>query len=264
MSVGERRRWAGFESRPFSSRGFSAWSSERRNRAVSAPSEEPTIRSDPCAARVWRWTGFESRPVSSWPPPMRPLRVDSGPPLHTSWSSRTPHDPWDSRPSMLSEGFESHPQKSTRCRDHNVSQVRGHFCLPSANRPHRLLQSLSLVSPGCGIIGHRGARLRPDIGCCPRGVLPARRRSRSSRRRRRAWCCGVSACFVRSPGRDDARVHAGSWLGEPRFAPGPGCGGGVGHRGPGEAPGGDTGIAARRIHSIRGSAPVVRSPTSTS
>ena len=66
MSVGERRRWAGFECRPFSSRGFSAWSSERRNRAVSEPSEEPTIFSDPCAAGISaRSRGFESRPLRS-------------------------------------------------------------------------------------------------------------------------------------------------------------------------------------------------------
>ncbi len=51
-AVGERRRWGGFESRPFSSRGPSAWSSEGGIWAVLRPSPEPTIRSDPDAARV--------------------------------------------------------------------------------------------------------------------------------------------------------------------------------------------------------------------
>ncbi len=63
MSAGERRRWGGFESRPFSSRGLSAWSSEGRILAVSTPLEWPTNRSDPCAAGVSAiWRGFESRP----------------------------------------------------------------------------------------------------------------------------------------------------------------------------------------------------------
>ena len=66
MSAGERRRWAGFESRPSSSRGPAAWSSEGRIWAVSTFSEEPTIRFDPCAARVSASSrGFESRPLRS-------------------------------------------------------------------------------------------------------------------------------------------------------------------------------------------------------
>ena len=66
MSVGERRRWAGLESRPFSSRGPSTWSSQGRIWAVSTRSEEPSIRSDPCDARVSAISGgFESRPIRS-------------------------------------------------------------------------------------------------------------------------------------------------------------------------------------------------------
>ena len=66
MSVGERRRWGGFEGRPFSSRGPSAWLSEGRIRVVSTPSDSPTIRSDRCAAGVSAMSrGFESRPIRS-------------------------------------------------------------------------------------------------------------------------------------------------------------------------------------------------------
>ena len=66
MSVGERRCWEGFESRPVSTRGPSAWSSEGRIWAVSRPSGEPPIRSDPCTAKVSAISrGFESRPFRS-------------------------------------------------------------------------------------------------------------------------------------------------------------------------------------------------------
>ncbi len=66
MSVGERRRCGGFESRPSSSRGPFEWSSDGRIWVVSTPSEEPLIRSDPCTAGVSAIArGFESRPSRS-------------------------------------------------------------------------------------------------------------------------------------------------------------------------------------------------------
>ena len=101
-----------------------------------------------------RWTGFESRPFCSEGPPRWPLRGPSEPPAVDRWDRVGRLHPWSASVSMDLAGFESRPQRSTRCQNHNVWPGRSWFRVSD-----RSTYFVSSFKPWRGCL--RGSAARP-------------------------------------------------------------------------------------------------------